>query len=82
MAGAGFGTDGEVMEIGVKENNYLGKGIALESNLSISSDKITGQFDVSNPNFNNSDKLVKFGVRAIERDRLTEFGYKSKKLEV
>ena len=80
MAGAGFGTDGEVMEIGVKENNYLGKGIALESNLSISSDKITGQFDVSNPNFNNSDKLVKFGVRAIERDRLTEFGYKSKKI--
>ena len=26
MAGAGFGTDGEVIEFGIKENNYLGKG--------------------------------------------------------
>ena len=28
MAGAGFGTDGEVIEFGIKENNYLGKGIS------------------------------------------------------
>ena len=29
MAGAGFGTDGEVIEFGIKENNYLGKGLKL-----------------------------------------------------
>ena len=58
MAGAGFGTDGEVIEFGVKENNYLGKGLAVECNLSLSSDKIKGNFNVENPNYNNSDKSV------------------------
>ena len=80
MAGAGFGTDGEVIEFGVKENNYLGKGLAIDTNLSVGSDKINGEFNVVNPNYNNSDKLVKFGLRASETDRLTSFGYKSKKI--
>ena len=80
MAGAGFGTDGEVIEIGVKENNYLGKGLAIDSNLSVGSDKINGEFNIVNPNYNNSDKLVKFGLRASESDRLESFGYKSKKI--
>ena len=80
MAGAGFGTDGEVLEIGIKENNYLGKGISIDSNLSLSSDSITGVFNIENPNYNNTDKAVKFGVRASETDRLTAFGYKSKKV--
>ena len=80
MAGAGFGTDGEVFEIGVKENNYLGKGLAIDTNLSLGSDKVTGEFNIVNPNYNNSDKLVKFGLRASEADRLSSFGYKSKKI--
>ena len=31
MAGAGFGTDGELFAFGVKENNYLGKGLKLRA---------------------------------------------------
>ena len=46
MAGAGFGTDGEVIEFGIKENNYLGKGLKVETNLSVGSDKIVGNFDL------------------------------------
>ncbi len=80
MAGAGFGTDGEVIEFGIKENNYLGKGLKVETNLSVGSDKIVGNFDLKNPNINNTDKSVNFGVRATEIDRLTAFGYKSKKI--
>ena len=80
MAGAGFGTSGEVFEFGVKENNYLGKGIGLETNLSLGSDKIEGIFNVSNPNFNNTDKSINFGVQANETDKLASFGYKSKKI--
>ncbi len=80
MAGAGFGTDGEVIEFGIKENNYLGKGLKVETNLSVGSDKIVGNFDLQNPNINNTDKSVNFGVRATEIDRLTAFGYKSKKI--
>ncbi len=80
MAGAGFGTSGEVFEFGVKENNYLGKGIGLETNLSLGSDKIEGNFNVNNPNFNNTDKSIRFGIQANETDRLSAFGYKSKKI--
>ena len=80
MAGAGFGTDGEVIEFGIKENNYLGKGLKVETNLSVGSDKIVGNFDLQNPNINNTDKSVNFGIRATEIDRLTAFGYKSKKI--
>ena len=80
MAGAGFGTDGEVIEFGIKENNYLGKGLKVETNLSIGSDKIVGNFDLRNPNINNTDKSANFGIRASEIDRLTAFGYKSKKI--
>ena len=80
MAGAGFGTSGEVIEFGVKENNYLGKGIGLETNLSLGSDKLEGNFYVSNPNFNNTDKSIRFGIQANETDKLSTFGYKSKKI--
>ncbi len=80
MAGAGFGTDGEVIEFGVKENNYLGKGLSINANLSLGSDKIKGIFDVENPNFNNSNKSVNFGIEANEIDKLINSGYKSNKL--
>ena len=78
-AGAGFGTSGEVIEFGVRENNYLGKGLSLDSSLALSSSRINGNFNVINPNYNNSDKSVKFGLQALENDRLSSFGYKSSK---
>ena len=36
MAGAGFGTSGASISAGVKENNYLGRGIKFDSNFFIS----------------------------------------------
>ena len=32
MAGAGVGTDGSTLSFGIKENNYLGRGINLNTN--------------------------------------------------
>ena len=80
MAGAGFGTSGEVIEFGVKENNYLGKGIGVTADLSLATDKITGSLDIENPNFLNTDKSVNLGIQASENDRLSTYGYKSKKI--
>ena len=51
MAGAGFGTDGSSLSFAVKENNYLGRGIKLVSELTVSEETIKGQFNVNNPNF-------------------------------
>ena len=81
-AGAGFGTSGEVIEFSVKENNYLGKGIGVDTAISLSSETLVGKFNLTNPNYNNSDKSLSFGLQALETDKLKNFGYKSKKLVV
>ena len=39
-AGAGAGTSGQTVSFGVRENNYLGKGITLETNLWLSEETI------------------------------------------
>ena len=79
FAGAGFGTSGTSISFGVKENNYLGKGIKLDSNLTLSSEQIKGLFSVESPNYNNTDKSIKFSVQSLEIDRLSTFGYKTNK---
>ena len=79
MAGAGVGTDGTSFQFGVKENNYLGRGIALNSELTVSEETIKGKLSVSNPNFKNSDKSVYTNIQSLETDRLSTSGYKTNK---
>ena len=79
MAGAGFGTSGTSFLFGVKENNFLGKGISVDSKLNLGTDSIKGQLSFINPNYNNSDKSVNFNLMATEIDRLTSSGYKTNK---
>ncbi len=78
-AGAGVGTSGGTLSFGVKENNYLGKGLSVESNFTITEESLKGLLSVTNPNYRNSDKSVYFSAEAIEIDRLTDFGYKTNK---
>ena len=78
-AGAGVGTDGGSFFTGIKENNYLGKGISVNANATIASDSIKGNFSVTNPNVNNTDKSIFLNVKAEETDKLKDFGYKTNK---
>ena len=78
--GAGFGTSGGTVAFSVKENNFLGNGIGLNTSLSLSTNSIKGQFSYFNPNFKNTDKSIYYNIEATELDRLTNFGYKSNKL--
>ncbi len=78
-AGAGFGTEGSTIAFGVKENNFLGKGISLNSNLKLSEEDVKGNFTVTNPNFRNSDKSIFFNIQALETDKMTKSGYKTNK---
>ena len=79
-AGVGFGTTGSSVSFAIKENNYLGKGIKLDTNLMLSTESLKGMFSVTNPNFRNSDKSMNFNIQADETDRLNNFGYLSKKI--
>ena len=79
MAGAGVGTDGSTLSFALKENNYLGRGIGLISELTVSEETIKGQFRVDNPNFRNSDKSINLNIQSLETDKLTDSGYKTNK---
>ena len=76
-ASAGVGTSGNSIGFFVKENNYLGKGLGLESNLTLGSDSIKGLISINNPNFNDTDKSVYATLEATEIDKLSDYGYKT-----
>ena len=78
-ASAGAGTSGASLGFGIKENNFLGNGISLDTNFLLSSDSFKGKFSVTNPNFNNSDKSIYVSAEAIETDNYKSFGYKTNK---
>ena len=78
-AAAGVGTSGGTFGVGVKENNFLGNGIGLDTNFEVASDSFKGKFSVTNPNFNNSDKSLFVSAEATENDNYKTFGYKTTK---
>ena len=77
FAGAGTGTSGTVISAGIKEKNYLGKGISLDTNLTLSEDEIKGKFSVYNPNFRNSDRSLNTTIENTILDYLAASGYKT-----
>ena len=79
MAGAGVGTDGGSFSFGVKENNYLGRGVAFDGSVTLNEDSIKGNLGISNPNYKNSDKSLSVNIQISETDKLKDFGYKTNK---
>ena len=63
----------------IKENNYLGKGLQVSNTMVINEESLKGDFSITNPNYNNSDKRVYLSIKASETDRLKNFGYKTNK---
>ncbi len=81
-ASAGVGTEGSSIGFGIKENNFLGNGIRLDTNFTLSSETFRGKFAVINPNFRNTDKSINLSIEAIETDNFKTTGYKTKKTGV
>ncbi len=77
FAGIGTGTTGSNLSAGIKENNYLGLGIKLDTNLTLTDDAIRGKFSVINPNYNNSDKTISTTIESSSNDFMTTSGYKT-----
>ena len=76
---AGVGTTGNTVGFSVRENNFLGKGIGLDSNLTLTKDSIKGLFSVTNPNVYNSDKSITTTFESSELDKFSDYGYKTSK---
>ena len=80
--GAGVGSSGGTIGGGIKENNFLGKGIKLDTNLTITDDSVKGKFVYSKPNFAYTDNTLFAAVESSTKDFLSNYGYKNNKLGV
>ena len=79
MAGAGIGTDGTSFMFSVKENNWLGRGVKLETTLNLSEEKVKGSILVNNPNYNYSGNAAFASLDISSTDRSNSSGFKSSK---
>ena len=76
-AAAGTGTSGGTFGFGIKENNFLGKNISLDSNLRVDEETIRGKFSVVNPNWNYSDRALIASIESSVTDRMGDYGYET-----
>jgi len=74
---AGVGTSGGTIGGGLKENNFLGKGIRLDTNLTLSKNSVKGAFVYSKPNFNYTDNTLFTSLKRVSTDNIVDFGYKT-----
>ena len=77
LASAGIGNDGGTIGFAVSEKNFMGRGIGLVSSLTLSEEKVKGEFTVNNPNFNYTEKSLSSSLFAINTDKMSESGYDS-----
>ena len=77
LASAGVGNDGGTVGFSVSEKNFMGRGVGLISSLSLSEEKVKGEFTVNNPNFNYTEKSLSTSIFAINTDKMADSGYDS-----
>ncbi|MFL2525756.1 MAG: outer membrane protein assembly factor BamA [Pelagibacteraceae bacterium] len=78
-AGIGVGSSGSTVSSTIIEKNLLGKGITLDGNVSVGTEKVSGNVNLSLPDFMNTDNTFNYNIFAISTD-FTNSGYESKKI--
>ena len=77
LVGAGVGTEGGTAQFSISENNFLGKGVKLSTGLRVSEERLRGNFTVTNPNFNYTEKALSTDIFITDTDKLEGSGFKS-----
>jgi outer membrane protein insertion porin family len=77
---AGVGTTGKTIGAGIKEKNFLGKGVNLDTNIEITPESIRGKFVYAKPNYNYTDNTLFTSVESSSEDFLDDFGYKTSEI--
>jgi len=78
-AGAGVGSDGTTFMFAVKENNWLGRGISLDTSVSVSAEKFLGRLAMSDPNYKFSGNRLFSTLSLGSTDTEATTGFKSTK---
>ena len=69
IAGAGIGTSGGSFAFSIKENNWLGRGINLSTNLDVSKETFTGGVQFTDPNYNFSGNSLSYYLNNTTNDK-------------
>ena len=72
-AGAGVGTDGTSFMFAVSENNWLGRGVQLDTSVEVTQETLRGGISIRNPNYNFSNNAVFTSLNLASEDRTTKF---------
>ena len=75
-AGAGIGTDGGSVAFSVSENNWLGKGIKVETFVDVNKSTFKGGVTVNDPNFNFSGNSLEYYLTNTTNDK-KDSGFKN-----
>ena len=75
--GAGAGTSGATIGGGISENNFLGKGIKLKTNIAFTDATVKGAFIYEKPNFNYTDNTLFTSISTTSTDNLADYGYET-----
>jgi len=75
-AGAGIGTNGSSLAFNVRENNWLGKGVGISTNISLSAETFSGDLQVTDPNYNFSGNSLTYFVSNTTNEK-PDSGYKN-----
>ena len=68
-AGAGVGTNGGSFAFNITENNWLGRGIAVSTNVDISKETFSGGLSVTNPNYNYTGNSLNYYISNTSNDK-------------
>ena len=75
-AGAGIGTDGGSFAFSVNENNWLGRGLSVQTSLDVSKETFAGGLSVTDPNYKFSGNALSYYIDNTITDS-ADSGYKN-----
>ena len=73
-AGVGVGSSGSTVSSTIVEKNLFGKGVTLDGNVSVGTEKISGNVGLSLPDFMNTGNTLNNNIFAVSTD-FTNAGY-------
>ena len=76
-AGAGYGSSGQTLGFGIKENNFRGNATKLNANVNISQQTVKGGINLDIPNYNYSEKDLKLNLSRTDNDFFDTSGFKN-----
>ena len=76
-AGAAAGSSGAAITGGINEKNFLGKGLNLNANFNIGTQKVFGSINYINPDYNNTGNKLKTSF-FIENNEFDNASYENK----